>query len=91
MQIPNINRYLLSIYVESVLKIFKHFKSMRVWRLIVGFWCFNISLLLKLILGNFRANRYSKSFNQNFHIFFEEYLKLNSRGVPFSYNLVPSA
>ena len=38
MQIPNINRYLLSIYAESVLKIFKHFKSMRVWSLIVGFF-----------------------------------------------------
>ena len=43
MQIPNININLLSIYVESVLKIFKHFKSMS---LTVGFWCFNISLLL---------------------------------------------
>ena len=46
MQIPNININLLSIYVESVLKILKHFKSMRVWSLTVGFWCFNISLLL---------------------------------------------
>ena len=46
MQIPNIDRYLLSIYTESVLKVFKHFKSMRVWSLSVGFWCFNISLLL---------------------------------------------
>ena len=46
MQIPNINIYLLSIYAESVLKVFKHFKSIRVWSLSVGFWCFNISLLL---------------------------------------------
>ena len=46
MQIPNIDRYFLSIYAESVLKVFKHFKSMRVWSLSVGFWCFNISLLL---------------------------------------------
>ena len=27
MQIPYINRYLLSIYEESVLKVFKHFRS----------------------------------------------------------------
>ena len=46
MQVPNINRYLLSVYVVSVLKVFKHFKSMRVWSLSVDFWCFNISLLL---------------------------------------------
>ena len=46
MKIPNIDRYLLSIYAESVLKVFKHFKSMRVWSLSVGFWCFKISLLL---------------------------------------------
>ena len=46
MQIPNINRYLLSIYAESVLKVIKHFKSVRVWSLMIGFWCFNISLLL---------------------------------------------
>ena len=25
------HRYLLSIYVESVLKVFKHFNSLRVW------------------------------------------------------------
>ena len=46
MQIPNINRYLLSIYAESLLKVFKNFKSIRVWSLSVGFWCFHISLLL---------------------------------------------
>ena len=46
MQVPNINRYLLSTYAVSFLKVFKHFKSMRVWSLSVGFWCFNISLLL---------------------------------------------
>ena len=43
MQIPNMNRYLLSIYVESVLKVFKHLDSLGVWSLGVGFWCFNIS------------------------------------------------
>ena len=43
MQIPNTNRYLLSIYVESVLKVFKHFNSLRVWSLGVSFWCYNIS------------------------------------------------
>ena len=37
MQIPNIIRYLLSIYAESVLKVFKHFKSLQVWSLSVGF------------------------------------------------------
>ena len=46
MQIPNINRYLLCIYAESVLKDFKHFKSKGVWSLRVGFWSFIISLLL---------------------------------------------
>ena len=46
MQIPNINRYLLSISAESVLKVFKHFKSPRVWSLSAGFWCFKVSLLL---------------------------------------------
>ena len=43
MQIPNMNRYLLSIYVESVLKFFKHFEPLGVWSLSVGFWYFNIS------------------------------------------------
>ena len=40
MQIPNINRYLLHIYEESVLK---HFKLLEVCSLGVGFWYFNIS------------------------------------------------
>ena len=35
-------KYLLSIYVESGRKGFKHFNSMRVWSLGVGFWYFNI-------------------------------------------------
>ena len=43
MQISNINRYLLSIYVESVLKVFEYFNSQRVWRLRVSFRGFNIS------------------------------------------------
>ena len=34
MQIPNINRYLLNIYV--VLKVFKHFNSPGVWSLGLG-------------------------------------------------------
>ena len=34
--ISNINRYLLSIYVESVLKVFKHVNSPEVWSLVVG-------------------------------------------------------
>ena len=33
MQIPNINRYFLSIYVESVLKVFKPFDLLGVWSL----------------------------------------------------------
>ena len=37
MQVPHINRYLLSIYAESVLKVIKHFKSLRVWSLSVVF------------------------------------------------------
>ena len=43
MPIPDIIRDLLSIYAESVLKVFKHFKSLQVWSLSVGFWCFNVS------------------------------------------------
>ena len=43
MQIPNMTRYLLSIYVESILKFFKHFESLGVWSLGAGFWCFNIN------------------------------------------------
>ena len=35
MQISNVNRYLLSIYVESA--------GGTVWSLRVSFWCFNIS------------------------------------------------
>ena len=33
MLIPHINRYLLSIYVESVLKVFKYINSPVVWNL----------------------------------------------------------
>ena len=43
MQIPKMNKYLLSLYVESVLKVLKHFNSLGAWSLGVGFWCFNIS------------------------------------------------
>ena len=43
MQISNINRYLLSIYAESIIKIFKHFNPPGVWSLGVGFRCFNFS------------------------------------------------
>ena len=43
MQIPNINRYLLSIYAESVLKNLQTFQTTGVWSLAVGFWCFNSS------------------------------------------------
>ena len=43
MQISDISRYLLSIYAKSGLKVFKHLKSLRVWSLSVGFWCFNIT------------------------------------------------
>ena len=38
MQIPNMNKYLLSIYPESVLKAFKHFKPLQVWSLSVGLY-----------------------------------------------------
>ena len=41
MEIPNINRYLLSIYEEPILKVFKHFNPPGVWSLGVGFLCFN--------------------------------------------------
>ena len=37
MLVPNINRYLLGIYVEPVLKVFKYFSSLGVWSLGVGF------------------------------------------------------
>ena len=37
MQISNINGYFLSIYAVSVLKVFKHFDSLRVWISGVGF------------------------------------------------------
>ena len=43
MQIPDINRYLLSIYEEPVPEVFKHFNSHGVWSLVVGFWYFSIS------------------------------------------------
>ena len=40
-------------------------------------------MIVKIILANFRANRQSQSFNQNFHVFFQKYLKSNSRGFLF--------
>ena len=43
MQIPNIIG-LLSIYVESFLKVFKQFNSFGVWSLGVGVWCFRVLL-----------------------------------------------
>ena len=43
MQIPNINRYLSSIYKEPVIEVFKHFNSHGVWSVVAGFWCFGIS------------------------------------------------
>ena len=43
MQTPRINRYLLSIHIEPVLKVFKHFNSLQVWSLGGGFWCLIIS------------------------------------------------
>ena len=33
-------------YIKPVLKVFKHLKSLQIWSLSVGFWCFNIGLLL---------------------------------------------
>ena len=45
-------------------------------------------MIVKLILGNFRAN--SWCFNQNVHIFCENCLKSILCGVLFSHNLVPS-
>ena len=33
MRIPNLNRYLLSIYLEPVLKVFKYFNPLRIWSL----------------------------------------------------------
>ena len=46
MQISNMNRYLLSIYIDSVLKFFKYFHPLGAWSLGVGFRCFDISWLL---------------------------------------------
>ena len=43
MLIPNINRYLLSKYEESVLKVFRYLNPPGIRSLGVGFWCFNIS------------------------------------------------
>ena len=40
---------------ESVLKVFKQFKSLWAWSLSESFWCFNNSWFL--ILGSFRANQ----------------------------------
>ena len=40
MSVPYVSRCLLTIYVESVLKVFKHFNSFGVWSLGVGFGCF---------------------------------------------------
>ena len=45
-KILNMNRYLFSIFAESVIKIFKHFKSLGIWSLSVGFWRFNVSWFL---------------------------------------------
>ena len=44
MQTPSISRYWLNIYVESVLKVFKHFNLFEVWSLGVGVWCFRVIL-----------------------------------------------
>ena len=44
MQIPHMNRYLLSIYPESVLKDFKHLKSLQVWSLSIGLY--GVSILV---------------------------------------------
>lgn len=38
MQIRIINKYLLGIYIESILKAFKHFNSPEIWSLGLGFW-----------------------------------------------------
>ena len=35
-QIPSMSKYLLSIYVESILKFFKNFDSLGAWSLDVG-------------------------------------------------------
>ena len=52
MQIPNINRCLLSINVESVLKFFKHFNQYGVWSSGVGFWCLLVFIII-LVIGKF--------------------------------------
>ena len=79
---------MLIFFIESVLKVFKYFNLLRVWSLGVSFWCFHISLIVKL--SNFRVNRHVKVLIKIF-IHSEKYLKSNSRGLPFSYNRVPSA
>ena len=86
MQIPNINRYLLRIYAESLLKDFKHFKSKGVWSLRVGFRCFNISLLLNQFYIIWVNQIDTVKVLIKIFIFY-----LNSCGVPFSYNLGNSA
>ena len=48
MQIPRVNRYLLSIHVEPVLKALKHFNSLQVRSLGAGFWSLS---LFYVILG----------------------------------------
>ena len=58
MQIPDMNKYLLSIYPDSVLKVFKHFKSLQVWSLSAGLYGVSILVECYIILGNFRANRH---------------------------------
>ena len=45
MKIPNINRYFLSIYVESGVSSLS-LNTLGVWSLSVSFWCYNIRLLL---------------------------------------------
>ena len=79
MQILSINRSLLSIHVESVLKVFKYFNSFGVWSLFVGCRCFNISN----IFGTFRVTQKKVKFLIKMLIF-----SLKSIGSLFPYNLV---
>ena len=46
MQNSSINRYLLSVYTESFLKVFKHFDLLRVWSLGVGLKYTTLNLTL---------------------------------------------
>ena len=87
-QIPNTNRYLLSIYVQSGPEVFQNFSSVGFWSLGEDIWCFNVISSLSLfwvILGQIDNVKVLMK------IFFEYYLKSNLCAILFSYKMIPSA